>query len=56
MIVDDSASLRQVVRIALRGAGLEVIEASGSQDALGHLDGKKIHLVIRCSLKAVRSS
>ena len=46
MIVDDSASLRQVVRIALRGAGFEVIEASDGQDALGHLDGKKIHLVI----------
>jgi len=26
MIVDDSASLRQVVGIALRGAGYEVIE------------------------------
>ena len=46
MIVDDSASLRQVVRIALRGAGFEVIEASDGQEALAHLDGKKIHLVI----------
>lgn len=46
MIVDDSASLRQVVRIALRGAGFEVIEASDGQEALEQLDGKKIHLVI----------
>lgn len=46
MIVDDSASLRQVVRIALRGVGFEVIEASDGQEALEHLDGKKIHLVI----------
>jgi two-component system, chemotaxis family, chemotaxis protein CheY len=46
MIVDDSASLRQVVRIALRGAGFEVLEASDGQEALEHLDGKKIHLVI----------
>lgn len=46
MIVDDSASLRQVVRIALRGVGFEVIEASDGQEALEQLDGKKIHLVI----------
>ncbi len=46
MIVDDSASLRQVVAIALRGAGYDVIEAQNGQDALGKLDGKKIHLII----------
>ncbi|HEX4939121.1 MAG TPA: response regulator [Candidatus Kapabacteria bacterium] len=46
MIVDDSASLRQVVAIALRGAGYDVIEAQNGQDALSKLDGKKIHLII----------
>ena len=29
MVVDDSASIRMVVGIALRGAGYEVIEAKG---------------------------
>jgi two-component system chemotaxis response regulator CheY len=46
MIVDDSASLRQAVGIALRGAGYDVVEASDGRDALGKLDGRKIHLII----------
>ena len=46
MIVDDSASLRQVVCIALRGAGYEVLEARDGQDALGKLTGQKVHLII----------
>lgn len=46
LVVDDSASLRQVVRIALRGEGYDVIEASDGQEALGHLNGQKLHLVI----------
>ncbi|MEO5658616.1 MAG: response regulator [Polaromonas sp.] len=46
MIVDDSASIRMVVGIALRGAGYEVIEAKDGQDALNKLTGQKIHLII----------
>ncbi|HZX33426.1 MAG TPA: response regulator [Rhodocyclaceae bacterium] len=46
MIVDDSASLRQVVGIALKGAGYDVVEACDGKDALGKLDGRKLHLII----------
>ena len=46
MIVDDSASLRQVVGIALRGAGYDVLEACDGRDALGKLKGQKVHLMI----------
>src|SRR5688572_6058810 len=46
MIVDDSASLRQVVSIALKGAGYDVLEGKDGQDALSKLTGQKINLIV----------
>lgn len=46
MIVDDSASVRQVVGITLRGAGYDVIEGCDGKDALSKLTGQKVHLMI----------
>ena len=46
MIVDDSASLRMVVGIALKGAGYSVIEGRDGADALTKLTGQKVNLII----------
>jgi two-component system chemotaxis response regulator CheY len=46
LLVDDSASVRTVAGIALRGAGYEVVEAANGQEGLGKLNGDKINLII----------
>jgi two-component system chemotaxis response regulator CheY len=46
LLVDDSASVRQVVAIALRRAGYETFEASNGKEALAMLDGEKMNLII----------
>lgn len=46
MIVDDSASMRQLVTFALKDAGYEVVAAVNGKDALGKLDGAKIDMIV----------
>ncbi|BAP40910.1 response regulator [Pseudomonas sp. 21LCFQ02] len=46
MIVDDSSSMRQLVKMSLTSAGHQVIEASDGRDALNKLTGQKINLII----------
>jgi two-component system chemotaxis response regulator CheY len=46
MAVDDSASLRQMVGVVLRGGGYDVIEAADGLDALSKLNGQELHLFL----------
>jgi len=46
MTVDDSASMRQMVRVVLRGGGYEVIEAADGKEALAKLQGRELHLIL----------
>ena len=46
MIVEDSASVRQVLKITLSNAGYEVREGVDGQDALHKLNGDKINLFV----------
>lgn len=46
MVIDDSASVRQLVSIALRGAGWGVVECADGLDALARLDEKPLRLVL----------
>jgi len=46
LIVDDSASMRQMVAFTLQDAGYEVTPANHGKDALGKIDQKPFKLVI----------
>lgn len=47
LIVDDSSSLRTVVKIALQRAGYDVLEAGDGVEGLAKLDQQqKVHLIV----------
>ena len=46
LVVDDSATMRNLVSMTLTDDGFQVIEACDGRDALKNLTGQKIHLVI----------
>ncbi len=46
LVVDDSASLRLVVKMALSGAGYQVLEAGDGRSALSLLDGRSVNMVV----------
>ncbi len=46
LIVDDSASIRQVLSMVLKGAGYDVVEGVNGKDALTKLTGQRVHLIV----------
>lgn len=46
LTVDDSPSLRQMVRLTLVGGGYDVIEASDGKDALSKANGASVNMVV----------
>lgn len=46
LIVDDSASVREVVSFTLQNAGYKVLAGQDGEAAMKYLDGSEIHLVI----------
>lgn len=46
MVVDDSASVRQMVSFTLKNAGYEVVEAVDGKDALTKMDDTPVNMVI----------
>jgi len=46
MTIDDSPTIRQMVRFTLTSAGYQIIEAADGPDALAKLNGQRIDLIL----------
>lgn len=46
LVIEDSANMRDMLRLALEGAGHEVITASHGLEGLGYLNGHKVDVVL----------
>jgi two-component system chemotaxis response regulator CheY len=46
MLVDDSATVRQIMRVAMERSGYTVIEAADGEAALALLDGRRLSVVV----------
>jgi two-component system chemotaxis response regulator CheY len=46
MTVDDSPTIRQMLGMALKGAGYEVVEAENGKDALHKLESEQVSMLI----------
>jgi two-component system chemotaxis response regulator CheY len=46
LAVDDSASMRQMIKLTLRNAGYEVIEAGDGQQGLSQIRRNAVHMIL----------
>ncbi len=46
LVVDDSASMRQLVSFTIKDAGYDVLEAENGKDAIGKLSKTKVDMII----------